>query len=77
MNASEKQIKYALYLLDQAGYSTRYMDSRFKGLGATMRERSGRVSDWLADMPMHEISKLIDRLKMKAQKPNESTESHN
>lgn len=38
---SEKQVRYALHLLDKAGYSTRFMDARFKNLGATMRQRSG------------------------------------
>lgn len=61
--ATEKQINYALFLLDRAGYNTRYMDSRFKRLGATMRERSGRVRDWLADMERVRISNLIDTLK--------------
>ena len=61
--ATQKQINYALYLLDQTGYSTRYMDSRFKSLGATMRERSGLVRDWLAGMERPRISRLIDQLK--------------
>ena len=60
--ATPKQISYALSLLGNAGYSTRYMDSSFKKLGATMRERSGLVSDWLANMPRREISSLIDTL---------------
>ena len=60
--ATPKQISYALSLLGNAGYSTRYMDSSFKTLGATMRERSGLVSDWLANMPRREISALIDTL---------------
>lgn len=60
---SEKQIKYALHLLDKAGYSTRYMNAEFKKLGASMRERSGTVTEWLQSMSDLEISKLIDRLK--------------
>ena len=63
---SEKQIGYALRLLDEAGYSTQYMDSRYSALGATMRQRSGTVRDWLAGMERHEISGLIDRLKGEA-----------
>ncbi len=63
MKPTEKQIAYALHLLDKAGYSTRFMNASFKELGASMRERSGSVSDWLAGMTRVEISKLIDRLK--------------
>lgn len=47
----------------QVSYSTRYMDSSFKRLGATMRERSGGVRDWLASLERHRISQLIDELK--------------
>lgn len=61
--ATEKQISYALSLLDKAGYNTRYMDASFKALGATMRERSGTVRAWLAGKEPHEVSKLIDHLK--------------
>ena len=59
---TEKQVGFALRLLDGAGYSTRYMNSEFSELGATMRERSGTVRGWLEGMERHEISKLIDRL---------------
>lgn len=62
MNATEKQVSYALFLLNRKGYSTRHMDSRFKDLGASMRERSGKVSDWLAGMNRQEISNLIQKL---------------
>lgn len=60
--ATAKQVSYALALLAKAGYQTTYMDSSYKALGATMRERSGRVADWLANLPRHEISALIGRL---------------
>lgn len=63
MNATEKQISYALSLLAKAGYSVRFMDASFKALGASMRERSGLVADWLKKMNKVEISQLIDRLK--------------
>lgn len=62
-NATPKQITYALYLLDEAGYSTRYMDASFARLGAKMRQRSGSVEHWLESMSRPEISRLIDRLK--------------
>jgi hypothetical protein len=66
MKATEKQVSYALALLEQAGYSTRYMNASFKDLGASMRQRSGTVTDWLAAMNRAEISRLIDTLKAKA-----------
>lgn len=62
-NATEKQVNYALMLLSQKGYSTRYMDASFKRLGASMRERSGSVRDWVGNMSVVECSKLIDKLK--------------
>ena len=63
MKATEKQIRYALFLLSKKGYSTSWMNAQFKALGATMRERSGRVEDWLANMNIAQCSALIDRLK--------------
>lgn len=61
--ASEKQVAYLLRLLDANGYSTRFMNAKFKELGASMRERSGGVVDWLRGLNSVEASKLIDRLK--------------
>lgn len=61
--ASDKQVRYALFLLNKAGYSTRFMNAQFKELGASMRERSGSVEGWLKNMNVVEISKLIDQLK--------------
>lgn len=63
MNATQKQIDYALSLLDKKGYSTQFMNANFKELGARMNERSGSVKDWLAAMTKGEISKLIEKLK--------------
>lgn len=63
VSATPKQVAYALHLLDEAGYDTRYMNSSFASLGATMRQRSGSVEHWLESMSRPEISKLIDRLK--------------
>ena len=62
MNATPKQVAYAMSLLGKAGYSTRYMDSSFKALGATMRQRSGTVESWLSKMPSWQISSLITKL---------------
>ena len=61
--ATERQVNYALALMAKAGYSTEWMRSEHKALGATMRERTGRVSDWLARMSGPRISRLIDDLK--------------
>ena len=62
-DATPKQVAYALHLLDEAGYDTRYMNASFARLGAKMRERSGSVEHWLESMNRVEISRLIDRLK--------------
>src|SRR5579884_1503410 len=60
---TKKQIIYAMLLLNEAGFSTEYMNSGFKELGATMNERSGKVEPWLSNMSFGTISALIDRLK--------------
>lgn len=65
MTATQKQINFLLYLLDQRGYSTRYMNASFKTLGATMKQRSGSVRDWLASLSVGEASALIDQLNAK------------
>lgn len=62
---TEKQQRYLLFLLDKAGYSTRYMNAEFKSLGATMRERSGMVTNWVAGLNLAEASAVIDTLKKK------------
>ena len=66
--ASDKQVRYVLYLMSQAGYDVKWMGSRHKQLGATSRERHGRVEDWIAGMNSAEASMLIDRLKAMAPK---------
>jgi hypothetical protein len=63
MPATEKQIRYAMFLLDKTGYGTNWMDARFKELGATMRERSGKVEDWVKSRTVSELSAIIDQLK--------------
>lgn len=60
---TEKQTRYVMFLLKQNGYSTRFMDSRFKALGATMRERSGSVESWVRGLDVGRASELINRLK--------------
>lgn len=61
--ATEKQTRYIMVLLSRAGYSTRYMNSDFKELGATMRERSGSVESWVRGLDFARASNLIDKLK--------------
>ena len=61
--ATQKQVNYVLFLLGKNGYSTRFMNAGFKRLGATMRERSGTVKDWLERMNNQEISDVIKLLK--------------
>lgn len=63
MAATEKQVRYVMYLLNRAGYSTRYMNAQFKSLGATMRERSGDVEGWVRGLSSVRLSQLIDDLK--------------
>jgi len=63
MKATSKQVSYLMVLLGKAGYSTRYMDASFKKLGASMRERSGKVEDWLKGLTVSEASSLIEELK--------------
>lgn len=62
MKPTEKQISYAAALLEKKGYGSRYMNARFKELGASMRERSGSVQAWLESMTRAEISALIAKL---------------
>lgn len=61
--ATDRQINYLMHLLAKRGYSTRTMNSSFKVLGATMRQRSGTVRGWLESLTVAEASALIDRLK--------------
>lgn len=63
MMATEKQVRYVMFLLDQQGISTRYMDASFASLGATMRERSGSVESWVRGLDSRRVSRLIDALK--------------
>ena len=60
--ATDRQVNYAMALMRQAGMGTDYMTSEHKKLGATMRERSGRVADWLGGMDRARISRIIDDL---------------
>ena len=63
MPATEKQIRYALFLLDKTGYGTHWMNAGFKKLGATMKERSGTVEGWLKSRNVAELSRIITQLK--------------
>lgn len=59
MKATDKQIRFAKFLLSENGYRTDYFDASFKRLGLTMAERSGRIDD----MSFEVASKIIDALK--------------
>lgn len=61
--ATQKQVNYLLMLLKQHGYATDWMTSKHKALGATMRQRVGPVSRWLASLDVATASALIDELK--------------
>lgn len=61
--ATQKQVDYALILLGSRGYDVRWMDRTFAALGATMRERSGSVENWLRRKNVAEMARLIDQLK--------------
>ena len=61
--ASDKQVRYLLQLLEEAGYGIQHMEARYKNLGATMRERSGSVEAWLKSRSVGQASTLIDQLK--------------
>jgi len=66
MKATAKQCRYALILLGKAGFSTSWMNAQYKEF-ATMRERSGRVEDWLRSMNVARISELIDVLRRRTE----------
>jgi len=60
--ATYKQVNLVLARLHEAGYSTDYMDSTFKALGATMRERSGSVEGWVKKMNNGQVQALLEKL---------------
>lgn len=59
---TDKQVSYALALMGKAGFNTRFMNRHHADLGATMRQRSGTVENWLRSMSRAEISDLISKL---------------
>lgn len=60
MKSTEKQVRYAMALLAKNGFSTKFMNASFKQFGATMKERSVKVEDWLYE---GNASRVIDALK--------------
>lgn len=64
--ATDKQVRYLMQLLEEAGYGIQYMEARYKNLGASMRERSGSVEAWLKSRSVGQASGLIDQLKAEA-----------
>lgn len=71
--ASRKQVNYALFLMRKLGIGTEWMSSEHKALGATMRERSGKVESWVSGMNSARASALIDDL-LRRQKRRETPE---
>lgn len=61
--ATAKQIERAILLLGKAKYDTKFIDSNFKRLGATMPDRDCTVESWLAAKTEFEIEMLIERLR--------------
>lgn len=61
--ATDKQVNYAMSLMRKLGYSIVWMGSEHKSLGATMRERQGKVEDWLKNKSVAEMSGFIETLK--------------
>ena len=60
--ASEKQKKYIKYLLGTNGYDTKWMHAKYKGLGVSMKDRSGKVDNWLDKLDQTEASNVIQKL---------------
>lgn len=63
MQATDKQIGYIMFLARKQGLSTRYIDSTWKRAGLSMRERSGKVIDFLSGLDKLRASEIIERLK--------------
>lgn len=61
--ATDKQVRFALFLMEKKGYGVRWMNSEHKVFGATQRERKGSVESFLASRTIGEISSIIDQLK--------------
>lgn len=59
---TDKQARYIMVLLSQKGFDTRYMDARYKALGARMRERSGTVEGWVNGLDIGRAGEVIDTL---------------
>lgn len=59
---TDKQVNYILFLARQKGLSVSWMDSSWKGY-ASMRQRSGKVIDFLRGLNKGEASNLIGALK--------------
>ena len=74
--ASDKQIRYLLYLLADRGYGHTRMSRQFLSLGAPPETcaAGGPVADWLAALPSGVASNLIVRLKSEPRQPVERHE---
>ena len=61
---TEKQIEFALSLLERCGYSTSFTDERFEDFGLRC-EPGTNVEAWLAELTVPNIKLLIDDLKQR------------
>ena len=61
--ATDKQIRYIMSLLKQAGKSTRFIDSQNKRLLKGGFNTSGRVEDHLERLSRWDASEVIEDLK--------------
>lgn len=50
LHPSEQEVVRALDLIERAGLPTDWMCAGHRRIGATMRERTGRVSAWISAM---------------------------
>ena len=60
--ATEKQVTYILALANKKRMSIKWLDSSWKPF-TTMKQRNGKVEDFLHSLNKIEASNLIDRLR--------------
>lgn len=60
--ATDKQVRYIIYLLKRLGYNTKYVNSGYKKLGAGAVEYGMPITEWLGRRDIAEASAIIDKL---------------
>lgn len=60
--ATDKQVRYIIYLLKHLGYDTRYVNSSYKKLGAGGVEYGMSITEWLSRRDIAGASTIIDKL---------------